>query len=123
LPTYKPKDLYTPLETESDKDSSKSLQSSSDEAEEIKDIYPIDGKLSGIIIGYQGSTIRKMEQDTGARITLIDWEEDKALLIRGPDKATINRAKKRIEIVIKGANDRKKRSKETDKPAVSKKWK
>jgi len=115
----KPKKPFVPLTIKEEiNEDMKGQQNSSDESDIIEKLYPIDGSLSGLIIGFRGQTIRNMEKESGARLSVIDWKDDKAILVRGSDSETIDKAIQSIESVIKGAKDRKKRTKEAEQSTI-----
>jgi len=128
-PTRKSKKPYLPLKPEADagksnKESEKeSTSSSEEESVNLKEeIYPIDEAMPGVLIGYAGRTIRKLEQETGARITIIDDNNGKACLIRAENDASIQLAKTKIEATLKSAKKRPKiSSKSSTDPKKSKK--
>ncbi len=54
---------------------------STDEDEVIREILPIMKTYTGLIIGNKGTTIKKFQDDTYTKMRIIDWNEEKAVLI------------------------------------------
>jgi polyribonucleotide nucleotidyltransferase len=101
---------YLPLDNNKPKENAQSAMKveteDSSEDEGITYMYKIDSSLTGFIIGYYGKTIKRMQKETGTRMRVTDWEDGKAVQIQGPDSESINKAKRKLDTIIR-SNKRK----------------
>lgn len=84
-------------------------ENSEDDEESIREILPILKKYTGLVIGNKGTNIRKIQEETDTKMQVIDWDEEKAVLIKGSDSAQIQCAKRKIEDLIMGSSEKKAR--------------
>ncbi len=81
----------------------------------IREIFPFNKSITGLVIGSGGNTIRSLEDESGAKLHVMDWEGEKAVLIQSTNQNSILAAKAKLEELIAGAKET--RSKRKQEPA------